>query len=84
MEMSGQLHAPASLLPEKEPLVPIGQEAGWTPESRSGRGGEEKMSQFLRGLEPPIIQTVSQRYTTELSWGFINKSAMFYAVFTLH
>jgi hypothetical protein len=36
--------------------------------SRSGRGGEEKSSQPLPGLEPPIIQPVAQRYTTELSW----------------
>jgi hypothetical protein len=33
------------------------------PQSRSGRGGEQKNSQPLPGLEPPIIQ----RYTTELS-----------------
>jgi len=26
------------------------------PQSRSGRGGEEKNSQPLSGLEPPIIQ----------------------------
>jgi hypothetical protein len=32
MEVSGQLHAPAALPPEKGHLVPIGQEAGWTPE----------------------------------------------------
>jgi hypothetical protein len=32
MEVSGQLHAPAALPPGKEPLVPIGQEAGWAPE----------------------------------------------------
>jgi hypothetical protein len=31
MEVSGQLHAPADLLPGKEPLVPIGQEVGWVP-----------------------------------------------------
>jgi hypothetical protein len=29
MEMSGQLHAPAALLPGKEPLVLIGWEAAW-------------------------------------------------------
>jgi hypothetical protein len=29
MEVSGQLHAPATLPPGKEPLVPIGYEAGW-------------------------------------------------------
>jgi hypothetical protein len=36
------------------------------PQSRSERGGEEKNSQPLPGLEPPI-QPVVQRYTTELS-----------------
>jgi hypothetical protein len=29
MEVSGQLHSPAALLPGKESPVPIGQEAGW-------------------------------------------------------
>jgi hypothetical protein len=37
------------------------------PQSRSGRGGEEKNSQPPPGLEPPIIQPVAQRYTAELS-----------------
>jgi hypothetical protein len=32
MEVSGQLHEPAALPPEKEPLVPIEYEAGWAPE----------------------------------------------------
>jgi hypothetical protein len=36
------------------------------PQSRSGRGGEEKNSQPLPGIEPSIIQPVAQRYTTEL------------------
>jgi hypothetical protein len=35
-------------------------------QSRSGSGGEEKNSQPLLGLEPPIIQPVAQRYITEL------------------
>jgi hypothetical protein len=35
-------------------------------QSRSGHSGEEKNSQPLPGLEPPI-QPVAQRYTTELS-----------------
>jgi hypothetical protein len=30
--VSGQLHAPAALTPGKEPLLPIGQKAGWAPE----------------------------------------------------
>jgi hypothetical protein len=32
IEVSGQLHAAAALLPWKEPLIPIAYEAGWTPE----------------------------------------------------
>jgi len=31
MEMSSQLHAPATLPPGKELLVPCGKEGGWTP-----------------------------------------------------
>jgi hypothetical protein len=37
------------------------------PQSRSGRGGEEKNSRFLPGLEPPITQPVAQRYITDVS-----------------
>jgi hypothetical protein len=36
------------------------------PQSRPGHGGEEKNSQPLPGLEPPIIHFVVQRYATEL------------------
>jgi hypothetical protein len=36
-------------------------------QSQSGHGGEEKNSQPLSGLEPPIIQPVAQHYTTKLS-----------------
>jgi hypothetical protein len=32
MELSGQLHDPAALLPDKEPPVSTRQEAGWAPE----------------------------------------------------
>jgi hypothetical protein len=38
--ISGQLHAPAALTPEKEPPVPTGKEAGW-PHNWSGCCGEE-------------------------------------------
>jgi len=37
------------------------------PQSWSGRGGEEKNSQPLPGLETAIIQSVVQRFTTGLS-----------------
>jgi hypothetical protein len=52
------------LLPGKEPLVPIEYEARWAPEPVVRR----KIPSPLPGLEPPIIQPVSQRYTAELSW----------------
>jgi hypothetical protein len=55
---------PRPLYPQrKSPWYPLDRTLGG-PQSRSGRGGEEKNSQPLPGLEPPIIQ----RYTTELSW----------------
>jgi hypothetical protein len=45
---------------------------GWGgPQSRSGRSGEEKIPEPLPGLEPLIIQFVSQPYTTELSRLFL-------------
>jgi hypothetical protein len=37
-------------------------------QSQSGCGGEEKNSQSLLGLKPPIIQFLAQCYTIELSW----------------
>jgi hypothetical protein len=49
---------------EKIPWNPLGRRLGG-PQNRSGRSGEEKNSQPLPGLEPPIIQPVAQRYTTE-------------------
>jgi hypothetical protein len=68
MEKSGQLHASAALPPEKDPLLPIGWEAVWAPEPVwTGGGGKEKNSQPLPGLEPPIIQPIVHRYTTEVS-----------------
>jgi hypothetical protein len=48
------------------PWYPLDTRLGG-PQSRSGRGGEEKNSQSLPGLETPIIQPVAQYYTTELS-----------------
>jgi hypothetical protein len=66
MEVSGQLHALAALSLEKDPTYLMNRWMGG-PQSRSRRGGEEKNSQPLPGLEPPIIQPVAQRYTTELS-----------------
>jgi hypothetical protein len=41
MEVSGQLHAPAALPLEKSPRFPLHRGLDG-PQSRSGRGGEEK------------------------------------------
>jgi len=43
----------------KSPWYPLDRRLGG-PQSRSGRGGEEKNSQPLPGLEPPIIQPVAE------------------------
>jgi hypothetical protein len=64
MEVSRRVHAPAALSPGKESWHPLDRRLGG-PQSRSGRVGEEKNSQPLPGLEPPI-QPVAQRCTTEL------------------
>jgi hypothetical protein len=56
MEVSGQLHAQATLPPGKSPWYPMDRRLG-RPQSRSARGGEEENSQS------PIVQPVAQRYT---------------------
>jgi hypothetical protein len=54
MEVSDQFHDPAALYPRgKSPWYLLDRRLGG-PQSRSGRGGEEKNSQPLPGLEPPI------------------------------
>jgi hypothetical protein len=67
MEVSGRLHAPAALPPWKSQCYPFDKRLN-EPQSRFGGCGEEKNSQPLPGLEPPIIQPVAQRYTAELPW----------------
>jgi hypothetical protein len=49
----------------KNPCYPLYRRLGG-PQSRSGRGDEEKNSRPLLGLEPLIIQPVVQRYTIVL------------------
>jgi hypothetical protein len=44
----------------KSAWYPLDRRLG-ASQSRSGRGSEEKNSQPLPGLEPPIIQLVAQR-----------------------
>jgi hypothetical protein len=67
MEVSGHLHAPATLLQGKSPWYPFfGRKLGES-QSQSGHCSEEKNSQLVPGLEPPIILPVAQRYAIELS-----------------
>jgi hypothetical protein len=63
LEVSGQLHAPAALLPGKRPRYPFYKRL-IGPQSRSGRYGEVKIF-TLPGLElrPPVVQSVASRYT---------------------
>jgi hypothetical protein len=49
--VSGQLRAPAALPLRKEPSYPLDRKLGGT-QSRSGRGGEDKISQSPSGIEP--------------------------------
>jgi hypothetical protein len=51
---------------EKKPWYPLNRRLGG-PQNRSERSGEEKNSQPLPWLEPPIIQAIAQRYTAELT-----------------
>jgi hypothetical protein len=51
MGASGQFHTPAALHPGKEPRYPLDRRLD-VPQSRSGRGGEEKNSQPPPGIEP--------------------------------
>jgi hypothetical protein len=61
MELSGQLHAPAALLPGKEPLVPIGW---WAPEPVWTTWKKEKTcisGNRSRAVQPVGIQTELSR-----------------------
>jgi len=49
MEVSGQLHAPVALLPEKEHAL-VRRLGG--PQGRSGRSGEGRNFHPLPGIEP--------------------------------
>jgi hypothetical protein len=52
MEVSSYTHGPGALSPGKESLHPLDKRLGGT-QSLSGRGGEEKESQPLPGIELP-------------------------------
>jgi hypothetical protein len=56
MEASGQIHAPAALIPGKHFPVPMGR-----PQSRYGRYGEEKISLTCGQSNPDssVVQSVA-------------------------
>jgi hypothetical protein len=54
MEVGGELHAPTALSPEKKLLYPLDRRLGG-PQSRSGCGGEEKISLS----QNPVVQPVA-------------------------
>jgi hypothetical protein len=73
MEVSGQLHAPAAL---PGTWYPLDRRLGG-PQSRSGRGGEEKNSQPPPGIEPqnpdrparsPALHRLSYHGSEQLSY----------------
>jgi len=54
MEVSGELHNPATLPPQKEAPPPTGKEAGWAPELVWMRWHKEKLPTFAR-IQLPVI-----------------------------
>jgi hypothetical protein len=69
---------PRPLYPQgKSPWYPLDRRMGG-PQSRSGCNGEEKNFQPLPGLEPPIIEPVVQRWTTEFSRLLISQNQSYF------
>jgi hypothetical protein len=62
MEVSGQIHTSAALPLGKEPAIPIGEEAGWDPESVWSWCRRVKFPTPV-GNRTPIVQPVASRYT---------------------
>jgi hypothetical protein len=62
MGVSGQHHAPAALYPRGKTPVPLGQEAGWTPEPVWAQSLQEKSSASV-GDRTPVVQSVVRRHT---------------------
>jgi hypothetical protein len=68
MEVSGQLHASAALSPGKEPLVLIGQEAGWALRAVLDAVMRKiPNTHWESNSGTSIVQPVARRCTTQLS-----------------
>jgi hypothetical protein len=59
MDVGGQRHALAVLLPRGRDPVPISQVAGWAP----GRAGRLREISPSPAFDPQIIQPLASRYT---------------------
>jgi hypothetical protein len=63
LEVSHQLHNPGALVPEKEPPILIGQEAGWTPEPFwTTWRGEKSCPERDSNPDLSAVQPVASRY----------------------
>jgi hypothetical protein len=60
LEVSGQLHVPADLLPGKEPTVTVGWEAGWVLEAFwMTRRGEKYYFYLDSNSDASVVQPVA-------------------------
>jgi hypothetical protein len=67
MEVSGQFHVPAALLPRKEP-PDTHRIGGWVGLRASLEAVvKRKIPSLCQNSNPSIMQPTAQRYTTELS-----------------
>jgi hypothetical protein len=65
--VSGQLHAQATLSPEKQPPVPMGYEAGWAPEPVWTTWRREKSCPYRYSKSDPSAVQQPIAIPTELS-----------------
>jgi hypothetical protein len=68
LTLRGRLHAPAVFPQGKSPWYPLDRRLGW-PQSRSGRGGDEKNSQILSKDTRYIFIAVSRTAFKPIKWG---------------
>jgi len=60
MDVNGQLHAPAALLPGKKAQIPIAEEVGWVPVPVWTRWQKEKYPIIApAGNWAPVVQPVT-------------------------
>jgi hypothetical protein len=83
MEVSSQLHARQLYSQGNSPWYPMDRRLDGS-QYRYGRCDEEKNYQSMSGLEPPIIQSVTQLYTTELSRPLLNNITFQYVLMKLN